>query len=332
MEVNTEPINSKMHSKSGFYAGLALALSSSLFIGSSFIIKKISLIRLSKRGGVRAGAGGFGYLFDWMWWLGLITMGIGELANFAAYAFAPASLVTPLGALSVLVSAVLATNFLNEKLNLLGKLGCILCLIGSIVMVIHSPKEEQVLTVSELLKQVQNVAFVNYLISVLILVVLILIFVGPRYGTQYVVIYLLLCSSIGSITVMACKALGLSLKENSALPKAEQYLILPTVLFVIVVFCICVQMNYLNKALDLFNTTVVTPIYYVLFTSLVIIASSILFEEWMRMSTTDILGAFCGFSVMVIAIFLLQFYKDVSPIIHQRRLSGSHINFIPRSV
>ena len=31
------------------------------------------------------------------------TVGIGEAANFAAYAFAPATLVTSLGALSVLV-------------------------------------------------------------------------------------------------------------------------------------------------------------------------------------------------------------------------------------
>lgn len=48
-------------------------------------------------------------------------MGIGEAANFAAYAFAPATLVTPLGALSVLVSAILASRYLNENLNLLGK-------------------------------------------------------------------------------------------------------------------------------------------------------------------------------------------------------------------
>lgn len=48
-------------------------------------------------------------------------VGIGELANFAAYAFTPASVVTPLGALSILVTAVLASVFLNEELNLLGK-------------------------------------------------------------------------------------------------------------------------------------------------------------------------------------------------------------------
>lgn len=49
------------------------------------------------------GSGGFGYLREFQWWAGLITMGLGELCNFAAYGFAPASVVTPLGALSVLV-------------------------------------------------------------------------------------------------------------------------------------------------------------------------------------------------------------------------------------
>lgn len=51
----------------------------------------------------------------------MFTVGVGEMANFAAYAFAPASVVTPLGALSVLFTAILATKFLHERLNLLGK-------------------------------------------------------------------------------------------------------------------------------------------------------------------------------------------------------------------
>jgi magnesium transporter len=65
---------------------------------------------------------GFSYLRSPMWWGGIITstrdiqtsftkhprlmvfvVVIGEIANFAAYAYAPAILVTPLGALSVLI-------------------------------------------------------------------------------------------------------------------------------------------------------------------------------------------------------------------------------------
>ena len=50
-----------------------------------------------------AGSGGFSYLREPLWWVGLLTMALGEVANFAAYAFAPAILVTPLGALSIII-------------------------------------------------------------------------------------------------------------------------------------------------------------------------------------------------------------------------------------
>ena len=52
-----------------------------------------------------------------------ILVGIGEVANFAAYAFAPSTLVAPLGALSVIVSALLSARFLNEHLNIFGLIG-----------------------------------------------------------------------------------------------------------------------------------------------------------------------------------------------------------------
>ncbi len=37
-----------------------------------------------------------------IWWLGLVLMGLGELGNFTAYGFAPASLVAPLGTTAVI--------------------------------------------------------------------------------------------------------------------------------------------------------------------------------------------------------------------------------------
>ena len=45
-----------------------------------------------------------------------------------------------------------------------------------------------------------------------------------------------------------------------------------------VAVCVVTQMNYLNKALDLFNTAIVSPIYYVMFTTFTITASVILFQ------------------------------------------------------
>lgn len=50
----------------------------------------------------------------------------------------------------------------------------------------------------------------------------------------------------------------------------------------VVITCVLTQMNYLNKALDLYNTAVVSPVYYVMFTVLTIIASVLLFQVCVR--------------------------------------------------
>ena len=80
----------------------------------------------------------------------MLMLVIGEAANFAAYAFAPAILVTPLGALSVLTGSVLGAYFLGERLGVLGKLGCAMCFIGSVIIVCHAPPDKEVETINEI--------------------------------------------------------------------------------------------------------------------------------------------------------------------------------------
>ncbi|KAL8573239.1 hypothetical protein ACOMHN_006650 [Nucella lapillus] len=292
-----------------FYIGLILAISSSLFIGTSFIFKKLGLLRLAKHSVTRAGQGGYGYLKEWMWWAGMILMTVGEFANFAAYAFAPASLVTPLGALSVLVSAVLASRVLKEKLNLLGKVGCTLCVLGSTVMVIHSPKEQEVVSMDHLRAMVAEPAFIVYAALVVMTAVFLMVHTAPRYGNKNVLVYITICSSLGSFTVMGCKGVGVGLKETlSGFNQFTNWMFY--ILLFVVISCILIQLNYLNRALDTFNTAVVTPIYYVLFTSLVMVASMILFKEWGSMRVEDVLGDLCGFFTIICGIFLLNAFKD----------------------
>ncbi|XP_030035885.1 magnesium transporter NIPA2 isoform X1 [Manduca sexta] len=294
-----------------FAIGLSLAISSSIFIGSSFIVKKLALRKVSTNGGLRASAGGFAYLKQWMWWLGLITMGVGEAANLLAYAFAPAALVTPLGALSVLVAAVLASKCINEKLNFIGKIGCFLCIIGSIIFVIHSPKTEEIQTFKELVYKLSDYLFVTYVGSIIFMSLIIKIIFVPRFGNTNITVYLLMCSAIGSLTVVFCKGVALGIKETISgnVNNFSNYVF--WLLLISAVVCITIQMNYLNKSLDIFNTSVVTPVYYVMFTVLVIIASGILFKEWEHMKTENILGCICGFLVVTTAVFLLNAFKDL---------------------
>ena len=65
---------------------------------------------------------------------------VGEICNFAAYAFTEAIIVTPLGALSVVICAILSSFFLNEKLSFFGWIGCLQCIIGSVIIAVRPSK------------------------------------------------------------------------------------------------------------------------------------------------------------------------------------------------
>ena len=67
--------------------------------------------------------------------------------------------------------------------------------------------------------------------------------------------------------------------------------------------------SFLHQALDIFNTSLVTPVYYVFFTACVILSSAMLFKEWEALLPTDILGVLAGFLVVVIGIFILHAFK-----------------------
>ncbi|KAG8137427.1 hypothetical protein E2320_004667 [Naja naja] len=297
--------------KYDFYIGLVLAMSSSLFIGGSFILKKKGLLRLARKGSMRAGQGGHAYLKEWLWWAGLLSMGAGEVANFAAYAFAPATLVTPLGALSVLVSAILSSYFLNEKLNLHGKIGCLLSIVGSTVMVIHAPQEEEVETLSEMSHKLGDPGFVVFATLIVIVSLIMIFVVGPRHGQTNILVYITICSVIGALSVSCVKGLGIAIKELFA-GKAVLKHPLAWILLLSLIACVSTQINYLNRALDIFNTSIVTPIYYVFFTTSVLTCSAILFKEWQHMAADDIIGTLSGFITIIVGIFLLHAFKDLS--------------------
>ncbi|KAK4424407.1 putative magnesium transporter NIPA4 [Sesamum alatum] len=294
--------------------GLVLALSSSFFIGASFIVKKKGL-KKAGASGVRAGVGGYSYLYEPLWWTGMITMIVGEIANFAAYAFAPAILVTPLGALSIIISAVLAHIILRERLHIFGVLGCALCVVGSTTIVLHAPQEREIESVREVWDLATEPAFVFYAVLVIATVLILIFRYVPQYGQTHIWFYIGVCSLVGSLSVMSVKALGIALKLT--LSGMNQLTYPQTWVFAtVVIVCVLTQMNYLNKALDTFNTAVVSPIYYVMFTSLTIVASVIMFKDWDRQNPTQIVTELCGFVTILSGTFLLHKTKDMTDASH----------------
>ena len=169
----------------------------------------------------------------------------------------------------------------------------------------------------------------SYGFIVIVFALVLIFYYGPRHGKTNIMVYIAICSLIGSLSVMGCKGLGIVIKQTL---HGDSQLTNPVAwgLLFAVLACVLTQMNYLNKALDIFNTSFVTPIYYVMFTTLTIIASAILFREWEVMGSKDTIGAICGFVTTVFGVFLLHAFKDVHFTLKDILKSNSQANGIPK--
>ncbi|GFZ47806.1 hypothetical protein JCM24511_05553 [Saitozyma sp. JCM 24511] len=319
------------------YIGLGLALGGTFMIGSSFIITKKGLNDAANRPAdyphshqrtnqtARTASEDFAYLQNPIWWAGMVTMIVGEVANFAAYTFAPAILVTPLGAMSVIIGAILASFLLDEKLGRLGVCGCASCIIGSVVIVLHAPSDKEVETVDEILSYAATPAFLAYLLFCFVTCTYLIYRVVPTHGTKTPLVYLTICSLAGSVSVMAIKGFGVALKltiaGNNQLTHISTY-----VFGVVVVSCILIQMNYFNKALDTFSTNVVNPIYYVFFTTATIIASAILFQGFNTTGGVNTISLICGFLIIFMGVYLLNISRQPEKPHHATSLEAGLMN------
>ncbi|KAF8843059.1 DUF803-domain-containing protein [Paxillus ammoniavirescens] len=284
--------------------GIILAITSGVLIGSSFVFKKKGLLR--SQAGHAAGEG-VAYLKSLLWWTGMIMMILGELCNFAAYAFVQALVVTPMGALSVVICAILSSIFLQEKLTFFGWLGCALCIIGSVIIALNGPQEQTPSQISDFEKMFIAPGFLAY-ISVLITIALsIIIYFGPKYGKQNMLWYITVCSSIGGISVSVTTGLGAAIVTTAlGHNQFNNWFIFFLIGFVAVT--LVAEVYYLNVALALFNTGSLTPTYYVLFSFCSMVTTIVLFQG-LSAPVSQILTLVLAFMTICVGITILQMSK-----------------------
>ncbi|KAH7928929.1 DUF803-domain-containing protein [Leucogyrophana mollusca] len=284
--------------------GIILAVASGVLIGSSFVFKKKGLLR--SQAGHAAGEG-VAYLKSPLWWLGMTMMILGELCNFAAYAFVEALVVTPMGALSVVICAILSSIFLKEKLTFFGWLGCALCIIGSVIIALNGPQEQSVGEIEQFKELFIAPGFLSY-ISVLIAIALsIIIYFGPRYGKNSMLWYISVCSTIGGISVSVTTGLGSAIVSTAmGYNQFNNWFIY--FLFAFVAVTLVTEVYYLNVALALFNTAMVTPTYYVLFSFCSMLTTIVLFQG-LKASVSQILTIVLAFLTICVGITILQMSK-----------------------
>ncbi|SCZ89664.1 BZ3500_MvSof-1268-A1-R1_Chr9g10536 [Microbotryum saponariae] len=303
--------------------GICLAVGSGLFIGTTsrqltlggslylgFVVKKKGLLASQQKSGNVAGEG-HAYLKSWLWWTGMILMILGEVLNFVAYAFTEAVLVTPLGALSVVICAILSSIFLKERLTFFGKIGCVLAILGATIVALNGPKDSSATTIPVFQKLFLAPGFLVFGSLVILVSLGLIFFVAPKYGKTHMLVYITICSLIGGLSVACTSGLGASILTSIRGDNQFKHWFIYFLLgFVIIT--LLTEINYLNKALELYNTAMVTPTYYVLFTGCTLITASIL-NQGFEASPVDIVTVVMGFLVICCGIILLQLSK-VDPV------------------
>ena len=176
-----------------------------------------------------------------------------------------------------------------------------------------------------------------YCFTVAVFSVFMIFAVAPRYGRTNPVIYVSICSLVGSVSVMSIKGFGVAVKLTFA--GNNQFTHPSTYVFgIVTALCIVVQMNYFNKALDTFSTNVyvpcpdldtaadllhsVNPMYYVGFSSATIVASLILFQGFNTTDGTNTLSLLCGFIVTFLGVHLLNISRKPDGEHHSALESG----------
>eukprot|EP00288_Rhodomonas_lens_P016785 CAMPEP_0177705722 /NCGR_PEP_ID=MMETSP0484_2-20121128/8855_1 /TAXON_ID=354590 /ORGANISM="Rhodomonas lens, Strain RHODO" /LENGTH=569 /DNA_ID=CAMNT_0019217159 /DNA_START=241 /DNA_END=1950 /DNA_ORIENTATION=- len=218
------------------------------------------------------------YLGNPIWWLGLVLMAFGETGNFLAYAYAPATIVAPLGATAVISNTLLAHYVLREALLWKNLMGVGLAIVGAVFIVLFAPSSDRELTMDVLVQYMSERSFIAFVALILICLTGLFLLKEP-VKRRYVIVYTLICSLTGSLTVMCIKgvstALILTINGNNQFNQ-----LLPWLLVTVVIFTLIIQLRYLNLAMIHFGASEVVPVYYVLFTFCSIVAGIVLYQEY----------------------------------------------------
>lgn len=282
-ELLTSTTLEPFQTKTRLTVGVALAVSGNVLISVAMNIQKYSHNRLIDTGQ--------SYLKSTTWWCGLILMGLGEIGNFTAYGFAPASLVAPLGTTAVISNVVIASVFLKEKFDRRNATGITFSIIGAFLLVRFSNKRDTMLTANEIVKNFKSLGFIGYLVLEVCAFMLIM-FLHHRLNYVKVVTILLQVALLGSLTVISAKAVSSMISISFS---GRSQLVYPIFYIMVVVMILSAvgQIKFLNQAMASFDATVVMPINFVFFTLSAILSGIAFYQE------------FFGLTPLQISMFLL---------------------------
>ncbi|KAF7193741.1 NIPA-like protein 2 [Pseudocercospora fuligena] len=241
------------------------------------------------------------YLKSPIWWVGIAMMVVGEIGNFLAYGFAPASIVAPLGVVALVSNCLIAPLLLREKFRWRDGLGVLIASGGAVVVVLSASSSNPKLTPEAIWGLVTTWEFETYLGITLFLIVA-LVFLSNKFGEKTILIDLGLVALFGGYTALSTKGVASLLTYSiwRVVTFPITYLLLAVLIGTAVM-----QIKYVNRALQRFNSTMVIPTQFVLFTISVILGSAVLYRDFEREQTDDAIKFVAGCAMTFFGVWCI---------------------------
>uniref|UniRef100_A0ABI7YNZ9 NIPA like domain containing 2 n=1 Tax=Felis catus TaxID=9685 RepID=A0ABI7YNZ9_FELCA len=273
--------------------GVLLAILGNLVISISLNIQKYSHVQLAHQEHPRP------YFKSVLWWAGAVLMAVGEMGNFAAYGFAPITLIAPLGCVSVT--------------------GMTLGFAGTYLLVNFAPNRTQSISARTVQYYFVGWQFLIYVIFE-ILIFCTLLYFHKRKAMKHMVILLSLVALLASLTVISVKAVS-GMITFSVTDKMQLTYPIFYIMFIVMIASCVFQVKFLNHATKLYNTAVVVPINHVFFTTSAIIAGVIFYQEFLGAAFLTIFIYIFGCFLSFLGVFLITRNRD------KEHLPQSYIDF-----
>lgn len=136
------------------------------------------------------------YLKSPYWWLGQVLITLGEMGNFLAYGFAPASIVSPLGVVALISNCIIAPAMFHERFRARDFWGVVIAVGGVVTVVLSARQEETKLNPHDVWDAITSTAFEIYL-GVTVGLIVILMWASTKYGRRTILIDLGLVGLFG---------------------------------------------------------------------------------------------------------------------------------------
>ncbi|EDR12935.1 uncharacterized protein LACBIDRAFT_311981 [Laccaria bicolor S238N-H82] len=242
------------------------------------------------------------YLKSKLWWCGFLLMNVGETGNFISYAFAPASVVAPLGTFALMANCFFAPIIQGERFRMRDLLGVAIAIVGAVTVVLASNASDARLDPEALVHALSQIPFIVFT-SVYVASAIVLATLSEGIiGRTWVVVDIGLCALFGGFTVLSTKALS-TLLTLEWLEVFAQWITYP--LFAVLLLTGVGQIKYLNRALMRFDSKVVIPIQFVLFTLSAIIGSAILYGDFQKATFHQLVTFIYGCAATFCGVFVI---------------------------